>query len=74
MQTYTWCLQDVLVNTQNLDVYPLLQILATHVSANSIPQTRAASSAAWERTTCWSVAHVNASWITSKRAWIREFA
>ena len=34
-----------------LDVYPLLQILVTHFSANHIPQKRTTSSPARERTT-----------------------
>jgi hypothetical protein len=38
-------------SSRKLDVYSLLQILVTLCSANSIPWTRNASSAAWKRTT-----------------------
>jgi hypothetical protein len=34
-----------------LDVYPLLQILVTHYSTNSIPQSHTTTSAAWEGNT-----------------------
>jgi hypothetical protein len=44
-----------------LNVYPLLQILVTRFSANSIPWTRITSSAAWERRFVFAVVHVNAS-------------
>jgi hypothetical protein len=69
---YTLFLSRHFLRTK-LYVYPLLQTLVTHSSANNTPRTRAASSAAWERL-IWSVARVNASWNMSKRAWVYVFS
>ena len=55
-----------------LDVYPLLQILVTRLSAKRIPRTRTTLLLGNERLIC-SVVHINASWNMSKCAWVREF-
>jgi hypothetical protein len=56
------------------DVYPLLQIFVTHLSANVIPRTRMLHLLLGNELLIWSVAHENVSWDMSKRAWVPEFA
>jgi hypothetical protein len=50
------------------------RLLSLPFSANHIPRTHITSSAPQEQMTHWSVAHVNASWNMSKRAWVHQFA